>query len=469
MGGGRSTRGGSTSKEILSADASRTKLGRPRTSRSTDQRGCGSMDNLRAICLGVVSSLIAAGIIAFAKYARRCFNTVVRAIVAANLTFHTTISRWLIINAVHCLPDFARSRFRDEWLAHLNELGPPEALRHAMSCAFRIPSLRRALRDSSQIVQAKSRSGMKFLINTAGALTIIAIYVLDAPGPYFESPLGTVPTNLTQQSTNSPSASLPSSLPSSGKGNVTRGVYSPPGSLADAALHLNDDVYTPPRLLSGNVLSLNSGILNPSGSLTNAALHLNDAIYAPPALLASNTSGLNNSILSPSGSLTDAALHLNDAIYTPPALLASNTSGLNNSILSPSGSLTDAALHLDDAVYTPPALLASNTSGLNDSILSPSGSLANAALHLDDAVYTPPALLASNTSGLNNSILSPSGSLTNAALHLNDAVYTPPALLGSNTSSLNNSILNSSGSLTNAALHLNDAIYTPPARSLPAR
>ena len=54
-------------------------------SRSANQTGDPRMDNLRSIVLGVVSSLIAAGIIALARSNRRWFTACGRALTVANL------------------------------------------------------------------------------------------------------------------------------------------------------------------------------------------------------------------------------------------------------------------------------------------------------------------------------------------------------------------------------------------------
>ena len=140
------------------------------------------MDNLRSIVLGVVSSLIAAGIIALARSNRRWFTACGRALTVANLALLKGISRWLINCAVLWLPNCARCRFREEWLAHLDELGPFAALRHAISCTSRVRNLRTALRNERQKARTRPDNRIKALTNFAGALVTIVVCVLNAPG-----------------------------------------------------------------------------------------------------------------------------------------------------------------------------------------------------------------------------------------------------------------------------------------------
>ena len=82
------------------------------------------MDLLKSILIGILISLIAAEIVGEA----------------------TRISRWLIRVAASKLPEHARSRYHEEWLAHLDEVpGLFGKLRHAASCRFKVVFVRAAL------------------------------------------------------------------------------------------------------------------------------------------------------------------------------------------------------------------------------------------------------------------------------------------------------------------------------------
>ena len=74
------------------------------------------MDFLIAIIEGIVGDLIANEIVAHKR----------------------AIAGWLVENAVQRLPESERDRYREEWLAHLDEVpGLIGQLRHALGCNFK--------------------------------------------------------------------------------------------------------------------------------------------------------------------------------------------------------------------------------------------------------------------------------------------------------------------------------------------
>lgn len=100
------------------------------------------MDNLKEFLLSVLSSLVAAAILASA----------------------TPVSRVLISLAVLRISPRERDRFREEWRAHLNETdGAFGKLGHALACVFIAAKLDRELRSRNSLGQetqfSKAHSG----------------------------------------------------------------------------------------------------------------------------------------------------------------------------------------------------------------------------------------------------------------------------------------------------------------------
>ena len=217
------------------------------------------MENLRSFILNVFSSLAAAGIIAFARNKGPWFMALVRA-----LAIHKRISRWLINRAVLRLPVYARSRLQEEWLAHLNELGPFAALRHAISCTLRTPNLIRALNN-----ETRPRNRIKPLTNFAGAVVTIVVCVLNAPGVYFESSLPPIAIQANQQSTH---GSTVISSPTTTTLDLNAGIYKPLSSLTGTAVNLSDGIYKPLSSLTGTAVDLNGGVYNPLTPLSGTAV-----------------------------------------------------------------------------------------------------------------------------------------------------------------------------------------------------
>ncbi|MEZ5787874.1 MAG: hypothetical protein R3D62_15685 [Xanthobacteraceae bacterium] len=62
-----------------------------------------------------------------------------------------SLARWLIACAVGRLPDYERDRYREEWLAHLNECpGKLGQLWHALGCLVSVPGLAKQLEQFSE-------------------------------------------------------------------------------------------------------------------------------------------------------------------------------------------------------------------------------------------------------------------------------------------------------------------------------
>src|ERR1700724_2443930 len=113
MGGGRHTRAGATPTTVLFAHTLGPKYCKSGTGRFANQLGNPRMDNLRSVLLGVLSSLIAAGIIALARNKDRLLRVAMLALALANLPLCKMIARWLIKGAALFLPNYARERFRE--------------------------------------------------------------------------------------------------------------------------------------------------------------------------------------------------------------------------------------------------------------------------------------------------------------------------------------------------------------------